>query len=188
MHSSRQITFRGMEPSEAVRSAVEGKMRKLEKVCDCITSCRVTIEEPHRHHHKGKLFHVRIDMTLPGREIVINRNPRDKQAHEDVYVAIRDAFEAARERVESFLQRRKQKVKTHDVPAHGKIARILAEEDCGFIETPDGREVYFHRHSVLGQTLEKLSPGMEVRFSEERGNEGPQASSVALIGKHHIAG
>lgn len=187
MPSSRQIIFRGVEPSEAVRNAVEGKIGKLEKICDNITSCRVVIEAPHRHHQKGKLYHVRLDLTLPGDEIVINRAPRERRAHEDVYVAVRDAFDAARERMERYVQRRKGKVKAHEAPSHGTIVRLLTDEGCGFIATPDGREVYFHRHSVLGKGFEALKTGMEVRFSEEQGNEGPQASSVFLIGKHHIA-
>jgi cold shock CspA family protein len=177
-----------MEPSGAVRSAIEKKVEKLDRICGCITSCRVVVEEPHRRHHKGRLFHVSIDMTLPGGEIVVNRDHHEKRSHEDVYVAIRDAFDAAQEKVEGYVRRRKGKVKRHEVPAHGKIVRLLMEEDCGFIETPDGQEVYFHRHSILGKDFEELKPGMEVRFFKEEGNKGPQASSVVPIGKHHIVG
>ena len=186
MTTSQQITFRGMEPSAAVRSAIEKKVEKLDGICGCITSCRVVVTAPHRRHRKGKLFRVSIDMTLPGREIVVNRDHHEKHAHEDVYVSIRDAFDAALQQVEDYVRMRRGKVKSHEVPAHGRILRLLPEKDCGFIETSEGQEVYFHRNSIIGPAFEELEPGMEVRFSEEQGNEGPQASSVVPVGKHHL--
>ena len=67
------------------------------------------------------------------------------------------------------------------------MARFLADEDCGFIETSDGREVYFHRNAVLNDEFDHLVVGAEVRFVEQQGDKGPRASSVRLIGKHHLA-
>lgn len=81
---------------------------------------------------------------------------------------------------------RRGKVKVHDVPAHGKIITLHPEADYGRIETPDGREIYFHRNSIVNTDFDRLEPGLEVRFSEESGDEGPQATSVQLIGKHHL--
>ncbi len=178
--------FRGMEPSDAVRAAIEKKVSKLEQCCGRITSCRVVVEEPHRRRRKGKLFNVRIDMTLPGREVVVDRTHGARHSHEDVYVAIRDAFDAARQQVGQYSMERRRRVKSHATPSCGRVVRILPGEDCGFIETPDGREIYFHRNSVLGGDLEKLEKGAEVRFCEEQGDEGPQASTVHLVGKHHV--
>jgi cold shock CspA family protein len=175
-----------MDPSDSVQRAVEKKVAKLEAICNCITSCRVIIEAPHRHHRRGKLFHVRIDMNVPGSEIIIDRNRHDRKSHEDVYVGIRDAFDAARVNLESYVRRRKMNVKTHEVFSHGKIIRVMPEEDYGFIETSDGREIYFHVNSFIGKAGERIEPGLEVRFFEEEGNEGPQASSVIPIGKHHL--
>lgn len=77
-------------------------------------------------------------------------------------------------------------VKAHDAPAHGKVVRFLAGEDCGFIEAPDGREIYFHRNSVVDGDFDKLETGDEVRFVEEAGEKGAQASAVHVVGKHHI--
>ena len=90
-----QITFRDMDPSEAVEQAIREKANKLEEFNDRITSCHVVIETPHRHHHKGRVHHIKIHMALPGREVTIDREP-ERGAHEDIYVAIRDAFDAAR--------------------------------------------------------------------------------------------
>lgn len=188
MLTSPQIRFRGMEASDAVRTVIEKKISKLEQCCGRINSCRVTVEEPHRRHRKGKLFSVRIDMTMPGREIVVDRTHGSGNSHEDVYVAIRDAFDAARQKVEHYAMQSRGHVKFHETPSHGRVARVLTGEDCGFIETPDGREVYFHRNSLLEGDFDRLEQGAEVRFTEEQGVEGPQASTVRLAGKHHLAG
>ncbi len=81
-----------------------------------------------------------------------------------------------------------QKVKAHEVPPHGRISELFADDGYGQIETADGRSVYFHQNSVLNDKFSELDVGTEVRFSKEQGDEGPQASSVRLVGKHHIVG
>ena len=77
-------------------------------------------------------------------------------------------------------------VKTHAAPVHGKISQLL--EDYGFVETPDGQEVYFHKNSVVDADFYKLEIGNEVRLviAEDEGAKGAQASAVIPIGKHHI--
>jgi len=76
----------------------------------------------------------------------------------------------------------------HAVPDHGRIVRFLPEQDCGFILSADGREIYFHRNSVAGEAFDKLRVGDEVRFvaQESESARGPQASTVVLQGKHHL--
>jgi ribosomal subunit interface protein len=101
------ITFREMDPSAAVDERVREKAVWLEQFCDDITACHVVVEERHRHRHQGRLFHVRIDLTVPGKVLVVNREPHEHQAHEDVYVAIRDAFDAARRQLEDFVRERR---------------------------------------------------------------------------------
>lgn len=104
-----QISFRNIEASPAVEERVREKVAKLEQYHDRITSCRVVIEAPHRQHHKGKLYHVSIDLTLPGEEIVVARDPKDDHAHEDVYVAIRDAFEAMRRQLKKRVRQTRER-------------------------------------------------------------------------------
>ena len=181
-----QITFRGMEPSEAVEANIREKATKLERYCDHIMACRVVVEEPHAHKHQGRLFHVRLDITVPKGEIVASRNPDQHRAHEDVYVAIRDAFNAATRQLEDYVRRERHKVKRHEAAAHGRIVELVPYEDYGRIETPDGRSIYFHRNSLLEADFDQLEIDDEVRFQEEAGANGPQASSVHPIGKHHL--
>lgn len=183
MDGSLQITFRDMEKSEAVEERVREKVTKLEQYYGRITGCRVTVEAPHRRHKQGKLYHVAIDLVLPHGELLVNREPTQKHSHEDVYVAIRDAFNAARRRLEKFSARQRGDVKTHEGSPHGRIARMFAGEGYGFIQTVDGYEVYFHRNSVLNADFDALDVGKEVQFVEEQGEQGPQASTVRVVGK-----
>jgi cold shock CspA family protein len=98
-----------------------------------------------------------------------------------VAVAIRDAFHAARRRLQDYLRIERGDIKAHEGPPHGKIVALVRDQDFGRIATPDGREVYFHRNSVLNADFDALEPGTPVWFDEERGDEGPQASSVHVI-------
>ena len=181
-----QVTFRNMEASEAVEQAVQEKAAKLERFYDRIMGCRVMVEAVTRRHHQGNLYRVRIDLTVPGRELVVSREPGLDHAHEDVYVAIRDAFDAIRRQLEDHARRRRHQVKRHEPPPHGRVSQLFP--DHGFIETPDGREIYFHRNSVLNGGFDHLQVGTEVAFTEEEGIKGPQASTVRPLGKHHYVG
>lgn len=103
-----------MQSSDAVEAEVRDRAAKLEQFFDRITSCRVVVELPHQHHRKGKLYQVRIDITVPGREIAVTHEGPQNHAHEDVYVAIRDAFNAAGRRLEDYARQRRGKVKRHE--------------------------------------------------------------------------
>jgi len=183
-----QIRFHNLEPSPAIEAAVRKRAEQLEHFDDTITSCHVTVESPHKHHHKGNLYHIVIDVRTAGGEIAVSRMPDDEQAHEDIYVAIRDAFDAARRQLQDRQRELRGQVKTHATPPHGKIVEFCPADDYGRISDSDGREIYFHRNSVVNADFDDLETGSEVRFVEESGDLGPQASSVYLIGKHHIVG
>lgn len=187
MKLTPEITFRGLPHSEALESDIRQKVEKLDRFFEHIMSCRVMMEAGHKHHHKGQIYHVRVALTVPGRELVVSRDPEEHQAHEDPYVALRDAFDATTRQLEDYVRKLRGDVKHHAVPAHGRVVELVPAMDYGRIETPDGRLVYFHRNSVLGGDYDELEEGSEVRFAEEAGEEGPQASTVHIVGKHHIA-
>lgn len=111
-----EITFHNMDHSDAVDANIREKAAKLERYFDRIVGCRVVIEAPHKHSRKGKMFEVRVDISVPGKEIVVNRNGPKNHAHEDVYVAIRDAFTAACRQLEDHSQKVRGDVKTHQSP------------------------------------------------------------------------
>lgn len=118
-----QITFRDMKPSTNVEDAIRKRATALEKYFDRITSCRVIVEAPHRRRHQGKLYHVRVDLTVPGRELVSRRDPARSGAHEDVYVAIRDAFKSTRRALQDHARRLRGQVKAHEPAARPARAR-----------------------------------------------------------------
>ncbi len=176
-----QITFRDMSPSAAVAAHVERRAEKLETFFDRMSKCHVVVEEPHRRSRQGKKYRVEIDMHVPGRELVISRNPEDSK--EDLHVAIDDAFDDAERVLEDYArQMRPDRTKLHTAPPRGIIARIFHERGYGFIEADDdGHEVYFHRNAVIGERFERLSTGAKVRYAEEDGDKGPQASTVHVV-------
>jgi ribosomal subunit interface protein len=174
-----QVTFKNIPPSEAIESHIAEKAAKLDRFSERIMSCRVVVDSTQRRQHQGKMFVVRIDMTVPrSRELVTSAE------NEDVYIAIRDAFDAAYRVVEERRRRERGVVKTHEEAPVGLIARIFPEEQYGFIRTKDDRDVYFHSNSVLNSDFTKLKVGAEVSFLEEQGKEGPQAVRVAV---HRVA-
>jgi ribosomal subunit interface protein len=176
-----QITFRDMEPSPAVETRIRERAEKLDRYFGHIIGCRVIVEAPHRHHHQGKLFHVRIDLTVPGGELLVSHDSPLNHAHEDVYVAVRDAFNAAERRLAALARRRRGEVKQHSAPPTAHVVRLFPEDGYGFLETADGREVYFHQNSVVNGDFKALVVGVEVLFVEEQGEKGPQASTVRLV-------
>ena len=117
MQNPIEITFRGFAHSDAVETRIREKAAKLEQFCDNIIGCRVAVELDHQHQHQGNLFHVRIDLNVPGRQIVVSREHHDKQSHEDMYVALRDAFDVAKRQLEEHVRIQRGEVKKHQAPA-----------------------------------------------------------------------
>jgi len=119
-----EISFRNMEPSEAVEANVREKAGKFERFAKQITRCRIIIEAPHKHKHKGHLYNVTIDVALPGEEIVASRHPDKHHAHEDIYVAIRDAFDATQRQLENYTGKRRAKLKVREEIHYEDIAEV----------------------------------------------------------------
>ncbi len=181
-----RITFRDMPTSPAVEANIRDRAAALERFHPKITGCHVVVEAHHRHHHQGRLYHVTVHLVLPEGEITVMRDPAEHHAHEDVYVAVRDAFDAAERRLEDRVRRLRGAVKHHEPTAYGTVAQIFP--DHGFIRSAsDEQEIYFHRNSVVDGQFDQLQAGMEVRFAlhEGEGEKGAQASTVTVVGKHH---
>jgi len=179
----------GLEASPSLQARVEREAAKLERFSDRITACHVALIGRSGKRRHGDLFQVRLRLTLPGRaDIIVDRNPSADHAHEDPYVAIRDAFGAARRRLQDHARRFSGAVKHHEALPHGRIARLFPDQGYGFIETADGQEIYFHRNALVNGDFTKLHTGLEVRFAEGLGEKGPQASTVHLAGKSHVVG
>ncbi len=201
-----QITFRNVKSSQIVQQWIHEEAAKLDAFYPRIMGCRVAIEMPHQHHRRGSVYHVRIDLTLPGGEVVIKRQPtlapRARQVgeahrrkrlevetpHKNLRLAIDDAFKAAGRRLQDYARRQSGHVKTHEPPALARVSRLVPEKGFGFLTTQDGREVYFHQDSVLNGGFRRLKIGATVAFAEEMGDKGPQASTVRVVRKPRGAG
>lgn len=184
-----QITFRGMDPSDAIANQIRDKARRLERFHGRITSCRVVVDAPHRHHYKGVVYRVNVDLSVPGGEIVASRERGLDHAHEDVHVAIRDAFAAAIRQLEDHSRRKRGDVKTHEAQLEGRVVRLDPWQGFGFIETSDGIEVYFHRNAVIHDGFTRLEIGDPVRLllADNESPNGPQATTVDPLVRAHVS-
>jgi ribosome-associated translation inhibitor RaiA len=112
-----QITFRHMETSAAVETRVRELANHLGVFSDRITSCRVVLDSPHRHHHQGKVFNVKVQLALPGEDVVVDMERPQRDGHEDVYVVLRDAFDAARRQLQARMASLRGDEKRRDIPS-----------------------------------------------------------------------
>lgn len=183
MQTPLQITYHQLEPSEALSAHIREEAAKLEEFYDGIIGCHVAVEMPHRRHRTGRHYRVRVDLIVPGEEIVVGRDPPEHFQHTDPYLAVNESFDAAQRQLQDYVRRISQNVKRHEEQPHGRVLRLELERGYGFLETADGREIYFHRNSVLNDGFERLEVGTPVRFVEEMGEKGPQASTVAISGR-----
>jgi cold shock CspA family protein len=199
-----QITFRNLDSSEMAEEWIREEVFKLEEFYNRIMACRVTVEIPHRHHRKGTRYHVRIDLTMPGGELVIKREPSLSKRlrllgetvlvkqlevdtpHKNLRLAIHDAFKVAGRRLQNYARRQGGYIKNHEPLPEARVSRLFPEKGYGFLTTLDGREIYFHQDSVLNQAFRRMTIGTRVVYSEEPGEKGPQASTVRITGKRTI--
>lgn len=181
MKTPVHIQFHDMEASPALERSAREHVRKLELLAPDIMACRVGIDLEQKHKHQGRPYGVCIDLTLPGQELVVNR------VHdEDVYVALRDAFDDMKRQLEEFVRQRWGQEKQHPVALHGEIVRLNDAGGFGFIRTPAGDESYFSRDNLASTPFENIRAGNKVQFIPDPGGEGLQARRVSL-GKHGVA-
>lgn len=187
MKTPVQIDFRGMRANERMSTAISTRIADLEQRFGRVTACRIIVKAPSGHHQTGGPYEVSVRLALPnGREVNVGRTAKADERLSDPSFAIHDAFQRARRRLQDHVRRMQGQVKTRsDVPS-GTVSRIDPVKGFGFLQTADGRDIYFHRNSVLGRGFAKLEVGARVMFHEEVGEKGAQASTVKLIGKHRM--
>lgn len=168
-----QITIRDIPGSSAIETHIRKRSEKLNRFYDRISSCRIVVELPQKHKHQGKLFNVRIDITVPGKELVVTR-----KCDEDIYVAIRDAFDAIVRQLENHSHKRQGRVKTHSNVMHGHVTRMMPQDGYGFIEGVDGNEYYFSVTNVSYPESGQLTIGDAVEYTAEMLSEGRQAQHI----------
>lgn len=201
-----QITFRDIRPSETIEEWIRAEADKLDRFYKGVVGCRVAIGTPHRHHRSGNRYHIRIDLTVPGGEIVVKREPslshrvgqlgetilkknlEVKTRHKSLRVAINDAFKAVARRLQDYARHQRGDVKSHSPVQLARVSKILPDEGYGFLTSDDSRGIYFHKNSVLNREFGRLKVGTRVSFIEELGEKGPQASTVRIASKRALPG
>ena len=182
MQTTPNIAFHGTDASPALRALIEEKLEGLERYCDHIVSARVVVEQPHRRHQTGAHWRVRVSLEVPGALLVADSEPSGGDRHTDPFATVRDVFEEAKRQLLDYVRRHPgREFVTPPAMPLGRIARLFTYEGYGFIEAEDGHEIYFHENSVLDGKFTDLHIGDPVRFVEEEGNEGPQASTVHIV-------
>jgi ribosomal subunit interface protein len=111
-----QISFRHMDVSETLEALIRTRAAELEQLSDRIIACRVVVEAASKHHRHGNPYHVRVELSVPGNKVVVDRDPGNGHAHEDPYIAVRDAFEAARRRLQDHTRRTEGAHRAHGAP------------------------------------------------------------------------
>lgn len=170
-----EISARDVRITTETEGLIREKASKLDRIYDQIIGCRVKVDMPHRSQRNGMTYNVRIDITVPGSELIVKREP-----DEDLHVAIVNSFETAQRRLREYREKQRGDVKTHVEKPMARVIRIFPEQGYGFLATPEGREVYFHENAVLDGKFGVMNVGTEVTFVEETGDKGAQASTVAV--------
>lgn len=178
-----KLQFKDVDQTPDLERRIRSKVDRLERHCDYLISCRVLVERPHRHEQSGNPYRVRIEASVPpGHDIVVAKDPGDNDLSDSLVTVINNAFTAAERQIKELVERQRREVKTHDVP-RALVVRINRKQGFGFVRTVDGRELYFHRNAFLNGEFDHLEVGTEVRFEEEMGEDGPQATTVHVLGK-----
>jgi cold shock CspA family protein len=193
------ITFRRVRRTTRLDSEILERQHKLDLFYPQITKSRVLVELVQRRHQAGNRYHVRIELTVPGETIsvsheaawhvaargaetvAVKRSAESGPEHKHVRVALRDAFDAARRKLQDYARRQRGDVKRVAGQTNGRVSQLFPLDEYGYIEDREGREIYFQKTSVLSRGFNNLTVGSEVSFVEELGKKGLQASTVRLL-------
>jgi cold shock CspA family protein len=178
-----EISYRNIRKRESIESLIKQKVKKLEDVCDYMTSCRIALEIPQKNIRKGNPYRIRISIRVPhSHEVVVRHEPGGDKDDDSLEHIIRETFEAARKQLRELVEKQRREVKIHSQQEVTAIVEKLYPQDgYGFIRTMEGRQLYFHRNSVLHNDFNRIKIGSSVRYFEEEGEDGPQASTVQVF-------
>lgn len=189
MDEPLEIAFHNVESSDAVEAAIRERFAKLEKLCDRLIACRISVEALHKQHRKGNIYEVHIDMLVPGAELAVSKQPqkaKERYANPDVYTSIREAFDAAERQLKRYKRQLREDLQPQNTLFQGQVAEMHPEEDYGYLLTKDGALLYFHRNAVLDGNFDTMQMGDVVHYIETMGETGPTAVKVWLGPEHDL--
>ena len=188
MRKPLEITYRNVTKNDAIEDLITEKAAKLDRLHDSIISCRVSIEQPQEYQRSGSQYRVRIDLRLPpNKELVTRRESGQGEMHEGLRKIVTAAFQAMERQLKKAKGKQENHTKTNPAQTNaeetGLVVRIFPDAGYGFIKTLNGREIYFHRNSVIHNDFDRLEIGTGVRLVQTEGDKGPQASTVQIVDK-----
>jgi cold shock CspA family protein len=177
------LTFRNVHKDAKTEALIRKQVSRLEKVCPHLVGCWVSVEKPQEHQRSGSPFRVRIKVTVPPEhELTAVRKAGEGNLHEPLSTVVRCAFEAAHRQLKTLVAKQRRDIKTHqEKEMTGFVVRWFPDQGYGFIRSIEGREIYFHQNSLVGNAFDRLEIGTAVRWTEQEGEKGPQASSVHIV-------
>lgn len=180
-----EISFRDVVNQKELERMIRDKCARLERICNYLSSCRVAVERTQKHQHRGQRYRVRLELGVPpGHRLTVTREPHEGEVHTRVEREIRDAFEAAERQLKELKEKQHGEVKRHPAQETGAVVQsVNREQGFGFLQTVDGRSLYFHRNAVLEGDFDRLEQGTGVRYLESSGEDGPSARSVEIVDK-----
>jgi cold shock CspA family protein len=187
METPVEIDLQGMVATAELKDAIARHLQQFEERFGRITAGRIALKTPSGRHHTGGLFEINIHLALPdGREVNVGHTRQDDERYADLHFALNRTFKRARRQLQDRARRLEGQIKSHEGQPVGIVRQHDPLGEFGFIETSDGREIYFHRNSVLNGDFSRLTVNARVSYAEEEGDKGPQASTVRLLRRHHL--
>lgn len=189
MEVAPEIAFRDVTPTDSLKGLILERIEGLEEVHARLVSCRVVVENTTPSRKSGARYRVHVEVGVPRHSFVVNHDPPGDEKPRDVEQAVGEAFDVVRRRLRELKRKQSGEVKTHELPPHGRVVRLLADEAgvrYGFLLGGDGRQIYFHENALVDVDFDDLEIGLEVRFTESPGDEGPQASMVAPVDAQEV--
>jgi cold shock CspA family protein len=184
-----EIAFRGVEPTDDVKDLILAGIDDLQAVYPRLVSCRTMVADTTPARHSSHNYRARLEIGIPGKTVVVEETPPAGGEPRALDQTIKDAFKVGRKLLQKEKDRQRGAVKTHHLPPHGRVVRLLTDPTgvrYGFLESREGRQIYFQESALVDLGYDELEVGSEVRYTAAEGREGPQASTVAPLDSRRI--
>lgn len=184
-----EMAFRGVEPTDEIKALILDGIETLEGVYPNLISCRTMIADTTPSRHSGNSYRVRLEIGIPSKSVIVDQSHREADDPLSLGQTIKEAFVVARKRLLKAKDQQRGDVKTHALPPHGRVVRLLTDGDgvrYGFLESREGRQIYFHEEALVDVGYDELEVGDEVRYAAAEGDQGPQASTVRRLNPNDL--
>ncbi len=178
MQVEPEIAYRNVEATSALENHILRGIDRLERTHPRIIACRIMVEIPHPRRVRGNLYRVRVDVTVPGHEIVVNRDPPARHTREAARTAIREAFDRVCSQLREHREREAGRPAVTEAPLRGRVLSLSETDGYGFLRSAEGEEIYFHRTGVPNDRFDQIEVGTDVRYVEEVVDGAIRATSV----------